>query len=83
MTRHSDVDQVRDAVNGPVPGATVKVGGELAVIRDQMTATQSDLVKGELIALPILLLALFFVFRGWRSALMPVRARWSRWPARC
>src|SRR6266487_3599766 len=55
-----------------VPGAEVKVGGELAVSRDQMAATQSDLVKGELIALPILLLALFFVFRGWRSALMPV-----------
>ena len=37
-----------------------------------MAATQTDLVKGELIALPILLLALLFVFRGWRSALMPV-----------
>ena len=72
MTGHSQVEKVRSVLHDAVPGATVKVGGELAVSRDQMAATQSDLVKGELIALPILLLALFFVFRGWRSALMPV-----------
>jgi len=72
MTVHDDVEHVRGVLHDAVPGAAVKVGGELAVSRDQMAATQSDLVKGELIALPILLLALFFVFRGWRSALMPV-----------
>jgi RND superfamily putative drug exporter len=72
MTVHDDVEHVRGVLHDAVPGATTKVGGELAVSRDQMAATQSDLVKGELIALPILLLALFFVFRGWRSALMPV-----------
>jgi putative drug exporter of the RND superfamily len=72
MTGHNDVQRVRAVLHNAVPGATVKVGGELAVSRDQMAATQSDLVKGELIALPILLLALLFVFRGWRSALMPV-----------
>ena len=72
MTGHTQVDKIRSALHGAVPGATVKVGGELAVSRDQMAATQSDLVKGELIALPILLLALLVVFRGWRSALMPV-----------
>ena len=72
MTGHSQVEKVRSVLHDAVPGATVKVGGELAVSRDQMAATQSDLVKGELIALPILLLALLLVFRGWRSALMPV-----------
>ena len=56
-----------------VPGATVKVGGELAVIaRPDGGHPERTWSEGELIALPILLLALFFVFRGWRSALMPV-----------
>jgi RND superfamily putative drug exporter len=67
-----DVSQVRKALHGSVPGATVKVGGQLAAMNDQTAAAQSDLLKGEMIALPILLLALLFVFRGWRSALMPV-----------
>ena len=42
--------------------------------RDGNTATQQDLLRGELIALPILLIALFFIFRGWRAALLPLSA---------
>ncbi len=71
-TINHDVAQVRKTLDDAVPGATVKVGGQLAAMSDQNDATQKDLVRGELIALPILLLALFLVFRGWRSALMPV-----------
>jgi RND superfamily putative drug exporter len=41
-------------------------------MRDEMASSQNDLVHGELIALPILLLALLFVFRGWRAALLPL-----------
>ncbi|HEY7052249.1 MAG TPA: MMPL family transporter [Mycobacterium sp.] len=67
-----DVSQVRKTLDHAVPGTTVKVGGQLAAMTDQNDATQKDLVKGELIALPILLLALFLVFRGWRSAVLPV-----------
>jgi RND superfamily putative drug exporter len=67
-----DVAEVRKALDHAVPGASVKVGGQLATMSDQINATQKDLVNGEAIALPILLLALFIVFRGWRSALMPV-----------
>jgi len=50
----------------------VKVGGELAVMRDTAVTSQSDLFRGELIALPVLLLALLLVFRGLRAALLPV-----------
>jgi RND superfamily putative drug exporter len=71
-TVHMQVDQIRGIVRGAVPGASVTVGGDLAVMRDEMASSESDLVRGELIALPILLLALLFVFRGWRSALLPV-----------
>jgi RND superfamily putative drug exporter len=69
---HMHVDQLRDIVHGAVPGASVTVGGDLAVMRDEMASSESDLVRGELIALPILLLALLFVFRGWRAALLPL-----------
>src|SRR3954468_6792512 len=74
MAMHRDVDRIRDAVKGQVPGARVRVGGELGVMRDEMVATQRDLFMGELIALPILLIALFFVFHGVRAALLPLAA---------
>src|SRR3954453_9041202 len=74
MAMHRDVDRIRDAVKGQVPGARVRVGGDLGVMRDEMMATQRDLFMGELIALPILLIALFFVFRGVRAALLPLAA---------
>jgi RND superfamily putative drug exporter len=72
MALHMDADRIRDAVKGQVPGATVRVGGDLGVMRDSMATTQRDLFVGELIALPLLLVALFFVFRGVRPALLPL-----------
>jgi RND superfamily putative drug exporter len=72
MRTHQEVADVRRVMSGSVPGATVKVGGELAVMRDSAVTSQSDLFRGELIALPVLLLALLLVFRGLRAALLPV-----------
>jgi putative drug exporter of the RND superfamily len=72
MRMHQEVADVRGVLAGSVPGATVKVGGELAVMRDTAVTSQSDLFRGELIALPVLLLALLLVFRGLRAALLPV-----------
>src|SRR3954453_15950839 len=72
MAMHRDVDRIRDTVRGQVPGATVRVGGDLGVMRDEMMATQDDLILGELIALPILLVALVFVFHGVPAALLPL-----------
>ena len=74
MAQTMAVDRMRAAAHGAVPGAQVAVGGDLAVMRDNMVAEQGDLLRGELIALPILLVALFFIFRGWRAALLPVFA---------
>src|SRR5439155_4163872 len=42
--------------------------------RDSAVTSESDLVRGELIALPILLVALLLVFRGVRAALLPLLA---------
>src|SRR3954454_17180749 len=67
-----EVTDVRDVLKGSVPGATVKVGGELAVVYDGASTASSDLAKGELIVLPLLLVALLLIFRGVRAALMPL-----------
>ena len=72
--QHMAVDAMRSAARGTVPGAQVQVGGDLAVSRDGMAASQNDLFRGELIALPILLIALFFIFGGLRAALLPIFA---------
>jgi putative drug exporter of the RND superfamily len=68
------VTALRSAARGAVPGATVQVGGDLAVNGDGGTAAQNDLYRGEAVALPVLLIALFFIFRGWRAALLPLIA---------
>jgi putative drug exporter of the RND superfamily len=72
MRTHQEVADVRRVLSGSVPGAAVKVGGELAVMRDSAVTSQSDLFRGELFALPVLLLALLLVFRGLRAALLPI-----------
>src|SRR4051812_46495643 len=72
MAMHQQVGDIRTALAHSVPGASVTVGGDLAFSRDMMTQTQKDLLMGEAIAMPILLLALVFVFRGVRVALIPV-----------
>ena len=72
MDQTMAVDAMRAAARGAVPGATVQVGGDLGLMRDGMQASQSDLIRGEIIALPILLVALVFIFGGVRAALLPI-----------
>ena len=73
MAMHKQVQVIRDALRGTVAG-DVKVGGDLAFSRDTMTQMSKDLYMGEAIALPILLVALVFIFRGVRVALIPLAA---------
>jgi RND superfamily putative drug exporter len=77
MAQHNVVAALRAAARGAVPGATVQVGGDLGVSRDGMVALQNDLYRGEAVALPVLLIALFFIFRGWRAAMLPLAAALS------
>jgi RND superfamily putative drug exporter len=77
MSQMMTVTALRAAAHGAVPGATVQVGGDLGVNQDGMVASEKDLMRGEAIALPILLFALFFIFRGWRAALLPIAAALS------
>jgi RND superfamily putative drug exporter len=74
QARMNVVTAMRSAARTAVPGATVQVGGDLGVNRDGMVASYNDLLRGEAIALPVLLLALFFIFRGWRASMLPIAA---------
>ena len=74
MSQMGVVTALRSAARGVVPGATVQVGGDLGVSQESMVSSYSDLYRGEAVALPVLLIALFFIFRGWRAALVPITA---------
>jgi len=68
------VSAMRADAAGSVPGAQVKVGGDAAVTVDNNNAAQSDFYRADLIAFPILFVALFFIFGGLRAALLPLFA---------
>ncbi|HZC52809.1 MAG TPA: MMPL family transporter, partial [Mycobacterium sp.] len=72
MDQTMAADAMHAAAHDSVPGARVEVGGDLGVMRDGMTSSQQDLIRGELIALPVLLIALVFIFGGLRAALLPI-----------
>jgi len=74
MTQNMAVGTMRADAVGSVPGAQVKVGGDAGAMADSMTAPENDLVHASLLAFPILLVALFFIFRGLRAALVPIIA---------
>ena len=66
------VDVARDVFAMSMPADAVILGGDLAVMADQMESAAEDLVRGELVALPLLLVVLLLIFRGVRAALLPV-----------
>jgi putative drug exporter of the RND superfamily len=74
MGQRMAVSAMRQAAHDSVPGATVQVGGDVAQMSDSMAASKHDLYHGELLSLPVLLIALFFIFGGLRAALLPLIA---------
>ena len=74
MGQNMSVGTMRADVAGSVPGAQVKVGGDAGVMADNMNAAENDLLHGTLIAFPVLLVVLFFIFGGLRAALLPLIA---------
>jgi len=57
---------------GQFPGATARVGGSSLLITAITGQVEKDLVKGELVALPISLLVMVLVFGGFVAAGMPI-----------
>jgi putative drug exporter of the RND superfamily len=75
MNQNMAVGTMRTEAAGSVPGAQVKVGGDAGAMADNMNASESDLLRADVIAFPVLLVALFFIFgRKLRAALLPVFA---------
>jgi RND superfamily putative drug exporter len=74
MTQSMTVDTMRADAVGSVPRAQVQVGGDAGAMADSMNAPENDLVHASLLAFPVLLVALFFIFRGLRAALVPIIA---------
>ncbi|MEM9653728.1 MAG: MMPL family transporter [Actinomycetota bacterium] len=78
VDEHAVTDQVIELAHsleasagtgGPVD---VLVGGEPVVLQEFETQAERDLVRGEAIALPIALVAMIFIFGGFRAAGMPL-----------
>ena len=64
--------ELGDEITAQYPGATAQVGGG-SLLLDAITGqVEKDLVKGELIALPISLLVMVLVFGGFVAAGMPI-----------
>jgi RND superfamily putative drug exporter len=58
------VEDVRDALGGTRGVLDVEVGGEEAVSNEMTTSVESSLGRAELIAIPLTLIVLVFVFRS-------------------
>jgi len=63
--------QIRSALRQP-PTLSMKIGGGPAYYADVETVSQNDLARAELVAFPVAILALFFVFGSLVAAGLPV-----------
>jgi RND superfamily putative drug exporter len=64
--------ELGDEIVALYPGATAQVGGGSLLLEAVTGQVEQDLVKGELIALPISLLVMVLVFGGFVAAGMPI-----------
>ncbi|MFB7502002.1 MMPL family transporter [Streptomyces broussonetiae] len=64
-------DRIKDRYRGSRDGLDVKLGGTVAVRNEAQRQTADDLVKSEMIALPIVLVILLLAFGSVVSALLP------------
>ncbi|MBE1489457.1 MMPL family transporter [Plantactinospora soyae] len=66
------VQRVRDRLDGDRDAVTVEIGGAAAIGEALGHGLEQDLVRAELIAIPLTLLLLLLVFRGVVAALLPL-----------
>jgi len=65
------VPAMREAI-GSVPGATTYLSGQTAINRDLQPIVNEDLVRGELIAIPIAIIVLLFIFGTLIATFVPL-----------
>jgi RND superfamily putative drug exporter len=66
------VQRVREKLDGARGAVTVEIGGAAAIGEAVGQGLEQDLVRAELIAIPLTLLLLLLVFRGVVAALLPL-----------
>ncbi len=64
--------ELKERFVGPIDGAIVEMGGFAAVFNEIGTTIEDDLVRAELIALPLTLILLLLVFRSVVAATLPL-----------
>lgn len=65
-------DTFSEAVETQFAGLDMQYGGKTAVVEQIITQAEHDLAKGEMIALPLTLLVMIFIFGGFLAAGMPI-----------
>jgi RND superfamily putative drug exporter len=65
------VEAMREAI-GPLAGATTYLSGQTAINRDLQPIVDQDLLRGELIALPIAIIVLLFIFGTLIATFVPL-----------
>ena len=65
------VSAMREAI-GTVPGATTYLSGQTAINRDLQPIVNEDLIRGELIAIPIAIIVLLFIFGTLIATFVPL-----------
>ncbi|MBN9621320.1 MAG: MMPL family transporter [Actinobacteria bacterium] len=63
---------IYDPLVGEHDGVTVRVGGDIATIHTVNDLTTSDLAKSEMIAVPLTVIALIWVFGSFVASLLPL-----------
>ena len=66
------LEELGNEITALVPGSTAQVGGGTLLFTAVTSQVEKDLVRGELIALPISLLVMVLVFGGFLAAGMPI-----------
>ncbi|MEO8095499.1 MAG: MMPL family transporter [Pseudolysinimonas sp.] len=68
----SDLQATRDDLRAQFPGATVEVGSSTLLVDSIVAVSESDLRRGETVALPIALVVMLVVFGGFLAAGIPL-----------
>lgn len=68
--RADQFEDIRDEL--PAPGLDTELGGWAAIFSDINAQTQDDLIRAELIAMPLLLVLMVIIFGSLTSALTPL-----------
>ncbi|MBF0724108.1 MMPL family transporter [Sanguibacter inulinus] len=69
--RQAQVDGIEGALAAPA-GWTTEVGGSVVVMTEMQHLSESDIVRAEVFAMPVLIILLLVIFGGLVAALLPV-----------